>query len=866
MRIVLFISLILFSAQFSYGLPYGQKSEIEIYKDVPSDLICKNASHCFKNDNQSVNSGLVDVMNRFSCNNHRSPKKMCECVQRVFCPSEEANQKLNEFRNDSSNPFSNVDTALSKISRNSDFTATAGLHASANGLLSSLYENSYLLDKCDSSTVVMSRFTNSKQKDPSFVEYRNMFKVARQNFSGLEDTKTSEFHKLLNEKIKNYFAGDFDRDMPEKDFFELVNSIEDSEDNPFDLKLFHDAAVENTSSISQLSLQRAKQDFLSLHKASLKKGIEPNLFNIRDEAEANSQIDEAACEFFRDSSDIFVQSVIDKKRRGKFKFLDPDNYISQGGTSNEREQRREEISTFFSNLSDLESEEFGSSYDGDILYCENYKKYQEGNSKVAAMFEKDRTLLAEFIYIRDVEFPKTNAILQDREKSAKLGMRLNAIYKKLLGSDRNYFSTEKEFNALIESFYDWGEAANIEVVSNENGGVSVRQRSYDVDSERSLDEAIIHRLNQTFKNRKGSRNNFNLSSIKKSNSVNLANSSKVVVDRIKKVERKLSKSVRSTKSKATQDSFSKKENIFNSNSNQNSNSGKVNSQMKQSQPQSQRTQNRSSYAQSSNNRRIKSDDDSTQSTSVENHFSSESDELKKLREELQGQKDEIAKLKLSNKESELKRSPAGVVQSEIGPETSLPSTSIDSITSLSNSLGESGSESYREDEVADSSVATGVSSVASGVQNVSSGQAQSESPSANNVANGASGSSSNSSGEEKKVSGISLSSLGGLSADVQVIEDSSLSGISPILIDSSFELLSEEEKKDKIEEILENTEGDEIYLEFPDGKVVKFLKKDEKKEGVAKEKKVKKTKTRLPAKQRRTFEYEDLKNIIDSNK
>ncbi|WP_372654620.1 hypothetical protein [Halobacteriovorax sp.] len=826
---IVFIFTFILNLSNSFAFPYSTSNEIQVYSEVPDDFLSAEAKECIKRANKT---GVMSQLSQnLGCSNFVTAEKVCGCVNLRFDQT-----KVQEFVN--SSEVTEMNTLMGNVrSLDEDKIKPVFMFSSGVSTLNQIYDQMGL-SGC-----------SMDQNDPYLSKIYDVY--ARNRSIDLEDNKLTQDEKDIQHSLFNSKLKDLGRYPNDEDLIEISRSVSKDSGNQF----FLDTQLTTSISTTNENLYVVNNikativnDYVSMHLKDIKSGVPPEEFKVKD-------IEREGCKELMSYVSVVKDKDIQEKIESNFSTFFPDSFIDKGGTPDEKIEKREVVENAIVTLKSYFGMTGTPEYKKDIFYCSKYNEFKKRSEEMSknnelknAMAElehlKENVLVGMLAMSGSTEAPEIKVI---REQIKVLEEEIKAKFE---------FSDESLKYAYM-GLKIWKIDQGVESRVSDDGVITFHKVDPNT-STQTLVQKVTNKRNIIERSRISfvSRNNLKDPMIASSNF-----NSKVSNAIVKPINRK-EVSVSSYTPKVKEANITNNDNYFNrsnisatpnrdinqlkNNINQNISFGR--DEVSSQDPLEDYISERLS--------KLKKDKVDTQKAlSDELTSTKESLELAKLREELRSQSAEIEKL--TNKKEDV-----SVVANNSS--TNIESTPSNFSSPLASALNKSFIDNTSEDttvrQVDDVSTGRNIATASSFIPGVD------QSPVSNGGSNTSSSAPSSSislTEDSSSVSGISLTSLKNIGDDVQVVDNSVLGEISPIVVDASFSELSEEEKRVKIEELLETVVDDEVYIEFPDGKVLKFSKKDEL------EKSKKPTKIAKKAeeiKKRDTFSYDKLKEIIDNTK
>ncbi|GEM_PF-4267455 len=842
-KVILSIVFSLSMTLKSYAFPYSNQDQIQVYRNIPDSLLSSGAKKCMDaSDEQGIMSQLSQNL---GCSNFYTAENVCNCVDKLF-----DKDKIEEFYSSDIMGILNIQmqntTSLDENALSPEILVMSKL-----GNLNRSY---------DEMGIPGCTFGN---RDSFFSKFETAYQTKKSKYNKsntISPEVLNEQHQIFNRELRDIG----DKEPSRADLLEISKRVSEESGSPF----FLEAKVEveydltNENNIVYQNIQNEIiNEYLSFHKSEIENNIKPEDFDL---GKASSKImkknGRGGCRKLLSYVGEKKEDALNKKILENFTIFFPDSYLGRS-SEEDKDIRMQTVESSISELYSSTAMVGAEEHEKDIFYCQKYNLFKERSEKIA----KNEPLKLRLAQLEKLKKEDYLSALED--SSASDGKNLDIVNEQIKNLEDKImleFSMNKEELGLaLIGFNIWKVDKGIDTETDENGKISF----VSVDSSKEL--SITERMNNRSKSIERARNRRNVSNNSTSTFASTF-STEASNDQAIVKKRSLSKVSNSSESEASsspvQSSNSQNDNYFNQirsgssfnvNSNtlsKSNNSDEANSLIKDERGSSERDV-LDSYISNRINK-LKEDKITTEKQlSDELASTKESLELAKLREELRKQSEEIEKLTKSKEES------SAIVDTTSPNVASAP---VSFKSPLASALDKTFIDNTSDEAVGRQAETANTNRNTASSAGYTPGVEQAASTSAGATPSGSSSSGPSSSSEESSsVSGISLSSLKSIGDDVQVMDNSVLGEIRPIVVDESFAELSEDEKREKIEELLETTAEEEVYIEFPDGKVLKFSKKDELNK--IKKPKVKAKKAEV-AKKRETFSYDKLKEIIDNTK
>lgn len=840
----IFYSLILsfFVIFQSYSFPYSSSNEIQIYSKQAESLFSSQARKCIKD---SEKKGAMNQLNqKLGCSNFQSAEKVCNCVDMRF-----DKEMLEESYSNS--VMTGLDAQM-KMALTLDEASIEPKQLTVNNLsdLNSIY---------DEMGIGACSFGSN---DPYFniigAEYK---RVRENNTSKVPSATLNKQHQAFNRLLK-----EIDTTKPTNDqLLKISKEVSKQTGEKFFLEnrlenTLNSGTKENSKALNSIK-QEIINEYVSFHLHEISSGVESDEFYINKvSSNLTRENGRSGCRNLLSYAAVKKESLLNEKITSNFITFFPESYLDKSSDKKDRKVRLNNVRSSISAMNSAFAMIGPSEHEKDIFYCQKYNHFHKRTEEIS-LNKPLRLALAKLEKLKseDLLAALSNASSADDDSGAqKVLDQIDKLEQEII---TNFDMNKSSLSYALMGFKLWKVDKGLQTTVNENGTIAFKQ----LDSSSRGQQSISEMMNAKSRNIERARNR---SSSRKSSSrpsVVMARVVKTQTKNIKKVPKSTTQengSFAAKKNTAASSSRGQSDNFFN----------QVNRAArfkptakklvrgnefrdKRKESQSDREESYDDYISQRISKLQKDKIKTEKALSDELASTKESLELAKLREELRKQSEEIEKLTQQKEEV----ATAGV----------LPSASeVSSPVSFKSPLASALDQSFISNS---SDVAPGTRPLEGATgRNTASGyspvadQSSVGSTTSGGSSGGAIASTSFSGDENSSISGISLSSLRNIGEDVQVIDNSSLGEIRPILVDASFSSLSEDEKREKIEELLESNPEEEVYIEFPDGKVLKFSKSDELKKKSKKKEKITNKEDKLE--NRNIFSYETLKDIIDSNK
>ncbi|PIK15273.1 hypothetical protein [Halobacteriovorax sp. JY17] len=824
----------------SYGFPYSSNNEIQIYSKEAESFLSSKAKKCIEDSDKK---GVMDQLNqKLGCSNFSSAEKVCNCIDKRF-----DKEKLNEFYDgymmtelenqmqmalslDESTvePKQLMVTKLTDLNLMYDEMGIGGCSFGNNDAYFRIIGADYNRDK------------NKKAPGESNNTLNRQHQVFNRMLKELKSAKpTNDELMAISKKVSEQTG--------EKFFLEsrLENTTEARSD---DAKALYDIKEEIIN------------EYVSFHLHEIKSGVDPDEFFINKvSSNLTKEKGRSGCRKLLSYAAVKKESTLNDKITSNFVTFFPESYLSKSSDESDRKDRLSKVSSSISSMNSTFAMIGPAEHEKDIFYCRKYNLFRERSAAISSN-KPLRLALAKLETLKSVDLLAALSSSSSSSDDGGVQSVLNQIEELELAIMNGFDMNKDALSYALMGFKIWKVDKGVQTTVNDNGTIAFSQ----IDSSSRGRQSISEMMNAKSRNIERARNR---SSSRKSSSIPsfvVARSTSINTIESKNSSRSIiqEKGNNATTSKSIAPSSRKSgDNYFNQVSRASSFKPTAKSSQRANEFRNKRQESQRDREESYDDyitkriNNLKQDKINTEKAlSDELASTKESLELAKLREELRKQSEEIAKL--SKKKEE-------VAVAEATPSSrNAPSSPVSFKSPLASALDKSFIGNSSDEPGTRAGEGTNGRSAASGYS------ASADQPSSGSSSSGSSGGTIANTGfsgdESSSISGISLSSLRNIGDDVQVIDNSNLGEIRPIIVDASFSDLSEEEKREKIEELLESNPEEEVYIEFPDGKVLKFSKKDElKKKAKAKESVAKKEEDQ---KKRNIFSYETLKDIIDSNK
>jgi len=846
---LLFLAFIL-SLDSTLALPYSTENGIQLYTEVPENFYSSNAKRCLEEANKKGTMSELDQ--KLGCSNHETAEKICSCVDMLFDEAQ-VKQYLES---------PGVTNLASMIEGSKSFE------------LERLTPHSLMVGDVNDINMIYEEMgvgaCSFGSNDPFFEKVGNKFIGHRDSLKkqALAREDLNRQHQIFNRELKRLGKSNPSRD----EIFELskIVSAESGKDFFLERRInelrsfdFHD---EDTTAKNDIRLQIINE-YISFHQHEITRGVDSDEFQI-DKVSRNvtKESGREGCRNLLSYVSVKKEEDQEKKILDFFSNFFPDSYLDKAVDEQDRAERLKDIQGRNNGLDAILSMRQTPEFKKDILYCSKYNQFKEKMREISENEELKKALV-------ELESLKDNTLLNILSRaSSSEDQEVKDVLEKIENLENEIMAkfnmpNKEELQKALMAFKFWKVDKGVKTVVSEDGTLALETSSRPNGGRRSLTDRMNDRTRTIRNSKRVARYVENPSSLSVAGSNN--NSSNTAVGSRKSPRPSASRgnNVRGATAQVNSDmrNSTRSDNYFNRGQNASQGRSMQNSLSRSEERSGRSFSNGESEDQSYEDflanriEKLKRDKLSTEKElSDELASTKESLELAKLREELRKQSEEIAKL--TKKKEEVSNS---IV--EAPPTISRPDPSSFK-SPLASALDKAyGAKSNPEDIVArggDSAASRATAANASysaPVEGASQGSSSSSSSSNSSAAS--------LSDDGSSVSGISLSSLRSIGEDVQVIDNTSLGEIRPIMVDASFAELSEEEKRLKIEELLETTPEDEVYIEFPDGKVLKFSKKDEENRAKKVDKKNEAIAKELLRNQRREkFSYDRLKEIIDGSK
>ncbi len=826
----------------SYGLPYSTDNSIQIYKNIPDSLLSSTAKECLED---SKNKGVMSQLSQnIGCSNFITAEKVCSCVDKAFDEKEVSNFLNSPKMNLLDDLFSN------SYSVGVDKLKPAEKMNRAIGELNIIYDEMGLggcsFDSKDNySNTIKDRYVGMKKEN-----------------SNLLSNNLQNQHQLFNNELRKLKS----ENPTKEELIKIAKEVSELSGEEFFLekRLLNDYSETNETEVVFNQIKKSIiKDYVSIHLNEIKAGVKPEHFDIkRVSSQLAKDKGRQGCKEMLSLISIQKESDLNEKISSNFATFFPESYL---GKTSEKEKsiiKRGEVESAISRLKDSTSMYDPEEHELDILYCHKYNEYKMRSEEIS----KNKDLKDAMAKLEILRERKLIGVIADSNSFNSPEVKtVRDEISKLEEEIMSNFNLSKEgLEYAYMGLKIWKVDKRMEVDIAEDGSL-IYTSTADVSGKdnRTLSERMNNRRRSIERSRKGS--SFSrFSSLKSSSNP----SSSVAGLKAKSVDiksRNNSESLRTnkpaklntaSKNAPSQDNyFQQKQLASTTRNNSNMSTNKNVFENSRRNKDFNRDNSVENYISERINK-LEQDKIKTEKALTDELASTkESLELAKLREELRAQSEEIAKLTKKREESPV------VVDNTSNTNSSSP---VSFRSPLSSGLSNSSTENSSGDPLARSAESAGGNRAAASSTLADQNVSETSSPGSTSGGGASSSISNNSSqSDETSISGISLSSLKSFGDDVQLVDNSSLGEIRPIIVDASFEELSEDQKRERIEELLETALDDEVYIEFPDGKVLKFSKKDE---AARKNGEIKKSKKEVKKIKRKAFSYETLKEIIDSNK
>ena len=817
------VLLLFLSSTYTFSFPYSTSNEIQIYNEVPDSFLSAQTKACRE---RIKSAGVMSQLgSSLGCSNFSTAESVCGCVDLAFDKN-----KVEEFLK--SSEFKSMDNVMGDL-RSLDMSKIPPDQGFSLGVskLNLIYDRMGL-SGC-------SVEDGSSYFKTISSEYKKMREAEKQG-SVLRSKKLDIQDVVFNSHLKN-----LGRYPTSQDLIVISKRVSEETEDPFFLETELSSKISSQKDESQVVMETKSSiinDYVRMHMQEIKRGIPSEEFKVQ-------KIKREGCKKLMTYVSAVKEKALNDKIESNFSTFFPDSFIEKGDSDLERLERRKVVEGSIGNLESGFSMTGAPSFKKDIFYCSKFNDLKKRSEEISQN-EELRMALARLEILKESALPgavgssgtsdspqvkAVKAQIKAQEEFIKSqfgleGEKLAYAYMglKIWKVDKGVKSEVSDTGVI--TFQDLNESDN-----NQSFAERVRKRR------KSMDRSVLSFTN----NLKSSNRNIEFlsnSSISSDKSV-LKKEFQAVPVRSSEVIKNVRKDNFFSRSPMSP-SISRDSRLIQEN-------GSLDRPF-----QSKAEASDSSYDDYLSKRisKLKQDQINTEkSLSDELSSTKESLEIAKLREELRAQSEEITKLSQKREEA-----PA----TEVISNTNATSTPVSFKSPLASALDNSFIDNSSEEQVsrvidnAGAPTAVSATSYTGGVE-----QASSSNPVASTSGSIASGID-----DGGSVSGISLTALKSFGDDVQVIDNSVLGEIRPIQVDASFAELSEEDKRLKIEELLETTQDEEVYIEFPDGKVLKFSKKEDlKKKNDAKLKDPKKA-MKGEIKNRSIFSYDKLKEIFDDNK
>ena len=814
------LTLLLGSAN-SFSFPYSKTNEIQIYTEVPESFLSESTRTC--RDRIKKAGVMSQLENSLGCSNFETAEKVCGCVDLAF-----DKDKVEEFLK------SSEIQALNKLMGNSHSLDESKLEPNSSflsrvGKLNTIYDNMGLGGcSIDDGTPYIKTVQDNYTASRSRLSQKNEIRARQLDFQ----------HSVFNTQLKSLGSYPIKEDL-----IRISKVVSEETGEPFFLETQFSTVIKSPEDEKQVIIgikDSIIDDYVRMHMKEIRSGVPSEEFKIQ-------KVKREGCKKLMSYVSTIKEEDLRDKIERNFSTFFPESYIEKGNSELEKLERRKVVESSISDLESNFSMTGTASFKKDIFYCSKYNELKMRSEEISQN-EDLKLAMAQLENLKESTLPSfidgsnPQALQEVRDQIAALekdikerfnltdeGLRYTYMGLKIWKVDKGVTSSVDETGKI--TFHDMSGKENTQSFSER---VQSRRKS--------MDRSALSFTNK----RKTLNRNFDFASTSEVTPVKSIASKDYQVAPASRPTTSVNKTQRDNFfSRTSMNSAIERESrTFRDSGNENKLS------------ESKEDSSNNSYDDYLSKRisKLKNDQLSTEKKlSDELASTKESLEIAKLREELRAQSEEITKLSKKREEA-----PAVEVISSADSSSTPVSFKSPLASALDNSYIDNSSEEQtsRAIDNTGSRTAASATSYTGGVE-----QAVSSNP-------GASTNGSVSSGLDDggSVSGISLTSLKSFGDDVQVIDNSVLGEIRPIQVDASFADLSEEDKRLKIEELLETTQDEEVYIEFPDGKVLKFSKKEDlKKKNDAKlkdEKKARKEKI----KNRSIFSYDKLKEIFDDSK